>query len=328
VAARLLIPGGRGPFPTWILLHGVTRTGLQHPQLLRFARSLASTGALVIIPEVPEWVDLHLAPEATLPTVLAAIDALEGVPEATRPYGLMGFSFGGPQALVVASHDAVAPYLGGVASFGGYCDLARTLFFQFVGEHEWKGKTETLDPDPYGRWVVGANYLTVGPGFGDAEDVANALWHLAADAGDTGEPSASPTLDGRKEALRARVGKERRWIFDLFAPPAGTTPDREGASQVIAALADASRRLSPLMEPAPFTARIQGPIDLIHGRGDVLIPYTESLRMREHLPEHVQAQLTVTRLFAHTHGERVRAADAAREVWVFLRALSRVIGRV
>jgi pimeloyl-ACP methyl ester carboxylesterase len=326
--ARLFVPEGRGPFPTWILLHGISRTGLEHPQLLRFARALASTGTLVIIPEVPEWVDLHLAPEATLPTVLAALNALEGLPDAKAPYGLMGFSFGGPQALVVASHDQVAPHLAGVASFGGYCDLARTLLFQFLGEHEWEGERETLDPDPYGRWVVGANYLTVGPGFGDAEDVANALWQLAADAGDTGAPSASPMMDGYKATLRGKLARERRWLFDLFAPPAGTTPDRAGAEAVVAALADAGRRLSPLMEPAPFTARIRGPVDLIHGRGDVLIPYTESLRMRERMPEAARANLTITRLFAHTHGERFPVTSAATELWRFLRALGGVVGRV
>ena len=56
--------------------------------------------------------------------------------------------------------------------FGGYCDLERTLRFQFTGEHEWNGEAHSLRPDPYGRWIVGANYLTAVPGFEDSERVA------------------------------------------------------------------------------------------------------------------------------------------------------------
>src|SRR5688572_21152654 len=174
-APALLItpPEARTPRPVWILLHGVTRPGIEHPQLLRIARALAAGGAVVLVPEVPEWKELRLAPGATLPTVATSIEALRGVPEAAQPpYGLMGFSFGGPQALIAASHESVAQDIGCVVSFGGYCDLERTLRFHFTGEHEWRGRLERVEsPDPYGRWVVGANYLTSSPGFEDATAV-------------------------------------------------------------------------------------------------------------------------------------------------------------
>src|SRR5688500_11062122 len=70
VPATLLAPARRSrpPLPGWILLHGVTVPGREHAQLVRFARSLAHTGAAVLIPEVPEWKALRLAPALTVPT--------------------------------------------------------------------------------------------------------------------------------------------------------------------------------------------------------------------------------------------------------------------
>src|SRR4051812_43066548 len=52
----------RSGTPGWIMLHGVTVPGREHAQLVRFARSVAHTGAAVLVPEVPEWRALRLAP--------------------------------------------------------------------------------------------------------------------------------------------------------------------------------------------------------------------------------------------------------------------------
>jgi dienelactone hydrolase len=331
VTARVLVPAGLpAPFPVWILLHGVTRPGIEHPELLRFARALTSTGALTLIPEVPEWKDLYLAPGAALPTVIAAVRAVRSLPEARRaPCALMGFSFGGPQALIAASHDAVAGDIAGVVSFGGYCDLERTFRFQFTGEHEWQGRVERVQtPDPYGRWVAGLNYLTASPGFGDAGDVAGALWELAAAAGEWRAPAASAELDALKASLRSRLASRHRALFDVFAPPSGREPGREESREVIAALVAASRTIDPLMDPTTFLSRLRHPVELLHGRGDTLMPYTESLRLRERLPERIRAQVTITRLFAHAREERFPIGEGVREVRTLFRALRSVFGMV
>ena len=38
-----------------------------------------------------------------------------------------------------------------------------------------RNRVYRMDPDPYGRWIVGGNYLTRIPGLEDAGDVASAL---------------------------------------------------------------------------------------------------------------------------------------------------------
>lgn len=331
VRASLLVPTGRpGTRPSWVVLHGVTRPGRHHSELVRFARSLAATGAVVIVPDVPEWRELKLAPEATLPTVLAAVQGLRdsGLTDG-RPPGLVGFSFGAPQALIASTRPGLAGELGCVAGFGGYCDLERTIRFHLTGRHEWEGREHYVRPDPYGRWVVASNLLTRIPGMGDATDVAEALRTLAVGAGERRVEAWDPSYDPVKRELRSRVAPARREVFDLFAPPADREPDPADAEPFVEALVSTAREMVPLMEPGPGLEDVEAPVHLVHGRNDRLIPFTESLRTAERLPGHVRSTVTVTRLFSHAKGDdHPPIIETVGEALKLGRALGRIFSAV
>src|SRR5690606_28412635 len=71
--ATLYRPAGRrGPHPAWVVLHGLTYRGRYHPSLERLARALAASGALVFVPEIPEWRRLRVAPALTTATIRSA----------------------------------------------------------------------------------------------------------------------------------------------------------------------------------------------------------------------------------------------------------------
>ena len=308
VPATLVLPGGygRSRLPAWIVLGGITSMGRFHPQLVRFSGALASSGAAVLIPEVPEWRDLRLAPAVTLPTVRAAVEALRTRPEVLPgKRGLIGFSFGAPQAAIAATCDGLSDDIAGVVSFGGYCDLERTLRCQLTGRHEWDGVDHELSPDPYGRWCVASNYLTEVPGHESAVDVALALRQLALASTELRLAAWLPEHDALKRTLRAGIAAARRPLFDLFAHPSeAPPPDRAQAEELSLALAGACRRVDPLLDPADSLSRVCKPMRLVHGRGDRLVPFTESLRLQRSLPAHVRSHVTVTGMFAHS-------ADAA-----------------
>ena len=177
VPASVILPaGGRRTLPGWVVLHGVTRPGRFHPTLLRFVRALASSKAAVLVPQIPEWVDLSLEPERTLPTVQAALDGLRSLPGTSDgPYGLIGFSFGAPQAMIAAAHQDVSEQLAGVVGFGSYFDVASMVRFQMTGRFDLGDATHRLRPDPYGRWIMGWNHLTSIPEYQNAQDVADAV---------------------------------------------------------------------------------------------------------------------------------------------------------
>lgn len=307
VPATLVLPvQGRGPWPAWIALGGISRMGRHHPQLVRFTSALASSGAAVIVPEIPEWRRLELAPSPTAPTILGCVDMLSTRPE-VRPgkVGLIGFSFGAPQLAIAAAREDIEPHIAGIALFGGYCSLERTLGCMFTGDHEWEGTRHEVEPDPYGRWVVGANHLTDIPGMEDAGDVAEALYALACAASGDRVAAWEPYHDPLIMGLRSALPEDKQAIFDLFATASGDErPPREARLDMAHRLAEACRRAEPLLEPTPYLSGVRVPTRLIHGRGDRLIPYTECLRLSEKLPAEARNGRTVTGLFSHTADRR------------------------
>ncbi len=322
-------PARRSP-PAWIVLHGITRSGRRHPTLVRFTRALAAAGAVVAVPDVPEWRALRLAPDVTPSSVRASLVALaEHAGVAPGRIGLVGFSFGAPQALAVVTRPDVREVVGGVVAFGGYRDLSRTVHFQFTGEHELDGHLHHLRPDPYGRWVVGANYLTCVPGYEDAGPVCAALERLAALAGDLGLDPWDPRLDALASELRTAMPRDAGALFDLFCPPGlGESPGSE-TDGLAAALVAAAVRADPSLDPGPVLTGLDRPVHILHGRRDRLIPYSEGVRLARALPPGVLARSTVTSLFAHAAGDRVLGPLAsAREGLLFLRALAGVLGLV
>ena len=328
VPATLFLPGSlEAPLPAWVVLHGITRPGRRHPTLVPFVRALAGSGAVVLVPEIPEWRALHLAPERALDTLRGAILSLAQREEAAPGrIGGLGFSFGVSPVLAAASDPALAKHMGVAAGFGGHCDLERTLRFLFQGEHEWKGRTYLGDPDPYGRWVVGGNYLDKVPGFGDATDVAGALLDLAREAGDLQVWAWERQLDPVKERLGERVHPSRRALFRALAPPAGEEVPRELSDILVPALALSAQETSPLFEPSRYLSQLRVPVRLIHGKADRLIPFTESLRLQELAPPQADVRAYLTGLFAHSQRHRGGRAREVSEQLSFLRVMAHLLG--
>jgi pimeloyl-ACP methyl ester carboxylesterase len=296
--------------------------------LLRFIGALAGTRATVLVPEIPEWRDLYLAPDEAIATVRASVRHLieeEGIHAGS--VGVMGFSLGVPQVLRAAADPGLTEKLGGVAGFGGYGTLEPTIQFLFNGEHEWEGTTHTLDPDPYGRWIVGGNYLPEVPGFEDAGDVAEALLRLARKAGDLQVGAWEDHYDGIKDELEKGVDPDRRELFRAFAPPAGRLPPPGISESLTPKLARAARASTPFAEPIGLLDRIRVPVRLVHGWGDRLIPYSESLRIGEAFPERSDVKVYLTGLFSHSQAARGGRKNPLEQIR-FLRILADLLSLV
>jgi pimeloyl-ACP methyl ester carboxylesterase len=305
--------------------------GRLHPQLVRFADAISASGVAVIVPEIPEWRDLRLSPGVTLATIQAAVRALDARPEVKRgKYALSGVSFGAPQAAMAASTPELIGHIAEVVCFGGYCDLERTMRCQLTGLHEWNGTTHRLDPDPYGRWVLAANHLTDTPGYEDAGEVAGGLRQLALASTGQRIPAWDVRHDPLKKELREALPARHRELFDLFAPLSGAPlHGGEAGERMARDLTEACRRAEPLLDPSPELGKMRVPIHLFHGRGDRLVPYTESLRFRAGLPPSLPAYVTVTDLFAHSADIKPPALpDRVREVAIFMHAMQRVLGAI
>ena len=316
----------KGRAPAWVVLHGLTATGLDHPGLQRFASALAASGHVVFIPEIHEWTQLLVAPALTTQTIRAAMRALgERSDVAADRVGVFGFSFGATQGIIAAADDDVVKHARTLVAWGGYSDLDRLVHFGLTGEHEIDGVQHHIDPDPYGRWMFGGNYLTSIPGYEHMQPVANALMELAREAGRSGIYAGDPSHGALVRKLAHPLNSEERSIYELFAPI--EKHDMVAAGAMAKALATTIAAKDPLMDPRAHFARVRVPILLTHGRDDRLVPYTETVRMQRLLPAQMVSGCTITSLFAHSGGTQpnLHAIGLAREAARFIAVLNRIL---
>lgn len=317
------------PGPAWVLLHGLTYHGRAHTSLDRFARALAASGATIIVPEIPEWSALRVAPAVTGQSISGAIDTLlaEKLAPADR-IGVFGFSFGATQALSALADPGLGERVRAMVAWGGYYDIHRLFRFGITGEHELDGVEVQAAPDPYGAWIMGANYVTGIPGHERHTELAAALHELARESGRIGVYAGSQIYDPLKARLRERLPTYQRGLFRLFAPISGDAPPpRDEITELIGELAAAALRADPLLDPQPMIPALGVQTLIAHGRDDTLVPYTESLRLSRAIPETARAGCTITSLFTHSSGagRTLNALTRARETARFCILLHRIL---
>jgi len=327
--ATIYRPRGNDRLPGWVVLHGLTYTGREHPSLVRFVEAIAAAGNLVLVPDIPEWRDLRVAPAVTHETIRAAVRALHDRPDVhTDRIGLFGFSFGATQSLIAAADPAVSAGLRAIAAWGGYHDVRALFRFGILGEHELDGRSYRVRPDPYGAWIMSGNYLTHIPGHEGDTRIAAAARELALEAGRRRRFAGDPIYDETKTRLRSALEPEDHALFDLIAPMAHTpAPDAEWARDMSQRLAEAALRVDPLMDPQPFLPALRVQTLLSHGRTDRLIPFTETIRLSRALPAERLEGCTITALFEHSGGtnRRLGPLGLAAEGVRFLAVLGRIL---
>lgn len=327
VSVTTFAPPGVHGVPGWIALHGITVPGRHHPSLVRFARAMAASGAVVVIPEVARWRDLRLDIDDGTRVVNAAIEALDRDARTAGRPGLIGFSFGGPQVIRLAADDTVGPRLSGVASFGGFADIEVGLRFQMTGRIRTPEGERFLRPDPYARWIFAANFLPHVTGEGAFVPVADALHALALEAGTRRTPAWDAMYDPLKSDLEAALpDEEARSLFRFFAPDAeqDPNPDHPAVEAWVTRLTTAARRIEPRIE-VPEGLELHAPAHIIHGRSDRLFPFTESEALAARIAS-PRPTRTITGLFAHSSSEGGGGIGAAVESVRLANALRRVLG--
>jgi dienelactone hydrolase len=294
----------RAKLPGWVVLHGLTWSGREHPALVRFVRSVAAAGNIVLVPDIPEWRALRLTPAVTVETIKASVVALQQRDDVDHARaGLFGFSFGGTQALIAVTDPDVHALLHGIAAWGGYADVERLFIYGMTGVHELDGFTFRSEPDPYGAWIIAGQYLTSTPGYEDQHDVAAAVHALAVEAGRRRVYAGDPVFDATKARLRSELPRDLHELFDAIAPPTTHQRRDSGFSRHLALeLAKTALRIDPLIDPRPWIGRVRVRTLLAHGRDDRLIPFTESIRLSRALDPATLQSCTITSLFSHSGG--------------------------
>jgi pimeloyl-ACP methyl ester carboxylesterase len=261
-----------------LLVHGLSRAGRRHPELVRLARLLARQGSLVLVPQFEGLATFHLS-GLEVEDIRSGIRFLTGI--AGGPVALAGFSFGAGPALLAA---ADLPGLRVVGSFGGYAELSNVIRYITTGAHAFGGQRYVRRQEEYNRWKL----LALLVGFVEHER-DRALLGAIAEA-----KLANPSV--ATEALQRGLGAEGRHIMALVL-----NRREHAVAPLLAGLPARARAALDRLSPLAVVPRLRGRLLIAHGADDDSIPFTESLRLAEAAPG--RARVAILRTFHHTGPE-------------------------
>jgi dienelactone hydrolase len=303
--ARLYEPRGAGRAPGLVMVHGVHHLGMDEPRLMRFARSMASTGIVVLTPDVRELADYAIDPSSIDTIGAAAIVLGRRLPWAPT-VGLMGLSFAGGLALLAATDARYAESVAYVVAVGAHDDLGRVSRFFATGRIEQAdGTTLTMRPHDYGPLVL---VYAHADGFFPLEDVPVArevlrlwLWEQRDDARkrEVGlTPSSKAKLDALLDGKIDTVADEL--LHDVDA--------REGAMRDVS--------------PHGHIDGVRVPVFLLHGASDNVIPASETRWIARDLSPVTPRSVLVSPLIGHVE---IEGEPTAGERWAAVHFLAGIL---
>jgi len=291
-----------------LVMPGASPRGRDDPRVIAFAATWAEAGFLVLVPEVPNLRVQQVA-AADAEIMAASLRYLEAE-MAGRPVGGLALSYAAGPMLLASLEPDLAQDIDFLIVMGGYYDTQSVTTYFTTGKYrEREGyRWRHLEPDPFGTWIfVSANASRL-ESAGDQRRMAAIAQRRAYD-------QAAPIDD-----LTQGLGPEGRSVLAFLE-----NDDPERAPQLYAALPAPIRREMEALNLANQDLSGPGPeLLLLHGKEDRVIPYTESIALKEAVNAggSGRASLTLLERFDHTELENPLAGDVARLASLLYRVLA------
>lgn len=298
--AKLYLPPGRA-VGAYAIAPGLHFLGPEDPRMDRFCRVLAASGIVTLAPYLPSYLALRVDPSA-IDDFARAFDALRTHPACpvARP-GVFSISFGSLLALRLAASRP--DDVGGVICFGGYADFDATVRFASSGLID--GKPWAVR-DHRNLPVVWMNLLDELDGVpADPAPVVAAWTRFVRDTWGRKEMNEPARWQPLARALAEEVPTDAR---ELYLQGVGLAPG--GPERIDRALARAADRVRHL-DVRPHLAGLRGPVWLVHGLTDDVIPYPQAHALAAAMPSAAQCKVHLTGLYGHTQIEGARSPIAA-----------------
>ena len=266
-----------------LLTHGIIEEGKDDPRLIRFARSLARSGFVVLVPELKGMKSFRIL-FSDVDDIVASFRFLASRKEIVdeRKMGLLGFSYGAGPTIMAAGHPSIRHQVKFLVSFGGYYDPVNVIRFITTGTYEYRGEKGFLKPEPYGKWVFFMN---------NVDYVKNEKDRRLLKAVFKKEEEHK-----RDEAvnLLGSLTPQGRYLYELLI-----NEDPGRVDELVKKTDSRMRDYLGRLALAPLIPSIHAYFLIGHGSTDPLIPYTESLRLADAVQDKSRVHLAILKLFAH-----------------------------
>jgi acetyl esterase/lipase len=292
-------PGGKTR-AAMVLVPGAAVLGRDEPRLKALARTFARAGFVVLVPELPELRHLALS-LADADRVAAAVRQLRKSKPA-EPLGVAAVSYAVAPAMIAALQDDLLGKVKFVVGIGGYRDAEAAIRFVTTGTFRPIGEAREfqMKPNNYGRWA----FVLANAGRLDDTKDASLLYEIARLRFRDPDADVAP--------IAAKLGPEGRAVLALVE-----NRDPEAVTPLVGALPERVRREIDGLNLALYDlSKFKGDLILVHGRGDQLVPYSESQALAA-AASNAHASLFLIDGLGHIDFNSVTAANA----WTMWRAI-------
>jgi len=287
IAADLYYPGDGKQRAAILLTHGIIEAGKDDPRLVRFARSLARCGFVVLVPELEGMKAFRILLEdvndiVTSFRTLASLELVDG-----EKMGLLGFSYGAGPTFIAAVDPSIRDQVKFLVSFGGYYDPVNVIRFITTGHYDYRDERGFLKPEPYGKWTFFMNNLDYVESQKDRRILREVF------------EKEEKGRRGEIGALIKGLTPQGRALYELLV---NTNPDR--VEHLVRKIDPGVRDYLERLSMARVVPLVKAYLLIGHGSTDPLIPYTESLRLVDAVKNKAKVHLAILRLFTHVDPSR------------------------
>jgi len=255
----LYTPGGKTR-AAMVLVPGAAVLGRDEPRLKALARTFARAGFAVLVPELPEVRRLALS-RADADRVASALRYLhKSLP--AEPLGVAAVSYAVAPAVIAALQDDLVGKVASVVGVGGYRDAEAAIRFVTTGAFRPMGEAREFraTPNNYGRWA----FVLANAGRLDDQNDAALLRAIAQARFRDQAADVAP--------LAAKLGPQGRAVLALVE-----NRDPDAVTRLVGELPEKIRREIDGLNLALYElSKLKADLILVHGRGDPLVPYSES----------------------------------------------------
>lgn len=283
-AATLYRPGRRPPpWPTVVILPGVTERGRRHPALVGVGRGLGCAGLQAAVVEPAGLAIGELTP-ASADAVGRAVEELAGCGDVCDGrIALAGASGGATLALAVAGSGDVAARVSAVAALAPCCDLRAALLLATTDCYPRDGRLAPFHPGAFLRLVLARSAVAWLPDSPDRRALRQHVLGLADD-------SANPLRHVRSWPT-AGLGREARALVELLG-----NEDPARFDRLYESLSDTQRAAVARLSPIAVARSLEAPVELVVARDDKYLPLDDALAFARACPS---ARLTVIDSLEH-----------------------------
>lgn len=280
-----------------VLIPGVVPGGKDDKRLVDLAYTLARMNFAVLTPDLKD-LRRYRVRSKNVREVADAFQYLVSRPEwAPQGHaGIAGFSYGAGPVLLAALDPAIREQVRFVMTLGGYYDLRSIVTYVTTGyfREDADSRWQYQPPNAYIKWVFTRSNTDLLENPGDRTRMRD-LADRFSDEGKAGVDLSPASLSPEGRALYALLVNE----------------DPARVNALINRLSPRIRHELEGLDPSAHdVATIKAHVILLHGRGDTMIPYTESVTLAQTLPPG-QVSLFLIDGFAHVD-VRVERKDIAK----------------